>query len=272
MGEQRRSAVDGDPNVAAIEEFIAEQLRLSKRLYRLTGKLHIFAPRTIDGEIEYDVEESKWRGLHSLGIIKSRNGILHMALNDELHLPEPFPISPFKATPSRFGFTYQNSRGNYLFTNYHSEYAAKHALDIVLQGKEYKWISRRLIRTDDDITIKGEHEDDLEKIIEYKFKGNEAKWVMPEPYLTYYRKLNGDALLTPVLVEREEPRERAPRVVVKSEPRPDGMTSLGEIAEELGIDPREARQILRKSVEKPAWGWAWPANAIDKIKAVLKKK
>ncbi len=263
-----RSTVDFDLSVVGEKALIAEQLRLARRLFRLTGELHTFAPR-VGEEIEYDIKEAQWRGIHALDIINHRNRHMAMALEQELGLPEPFPIYPFKQHPSRFGFTYQNSKGNYLFTNYHSEYAAKHALDAVLEGKTYKWINRRLIITDDGISIKGENVTDLETIIEYKFKGKEAQWMMPEPYKTYYARLAGNVEAPPSRVST--PTQSPTRTLTPSVERPDGLTPLSDIADELGIDPRDARQILRKHSEKPAWGWAWPANAIEQIRQILRK-
>jgi hypothetical protein len=277
MGNVGGSGADYDLLVAGKDALVAEQLKLSRRLYRLTGALHTFAPRRHIGdgqfEIEWDEEEAQWRGLNSLDSLNARNKYMQKALEEMLGLKEPFPISPFKAYPSRFGFTIQNVQGNYLFKNFHAEYAAKHFLDKLLEGKTFKWINRRLIHCDDGMTIKGENDTDLEIILDYEFKGKEAQWVIPEPYMSYALKLSGKIAFKQV--PQDEPSTpREPTVKREPKPsieRPDGLTPLSDIADELGIDPRDARQILRKHSEKPTWGWAWPSDAIDKVRQILKK-
>lgn len=186
------------------------------------------------------------------------------ALNVELGLPEPYPVALGKHE-SKFGF-YIHKGDRFAFFNFHSAYAAKYLIDRLLDGREPKWVNTKTIVID-DLRIRGEGDNDLEYIIEYQLKGNERKWLPPEPYLTYYDLLVSGKRTPPEPTSQPEPSPRAP-----SEPRPDGLTPLADIAQELGIDPREARQILRKKAEKPAWGWAWPRDAVDKIKALLRKK
>lgn len=259
-----------------MQAYIKEQLRIARIItprYFAAHECHAFCPRRHLGEgkfeVHYDVEEEKWRGLYSLEIIHKRNHMMTQSMHDQMGLTQPFPSYPFKAFPSRFGFTIQNERGNYCFFNFHSEYAAKHCLDTLLRNKTYRWVSTQKIVTDDGLSIKGETNTDLETIIEYKYKKNEAEWVTPEPYLTYYHKLAGHEPIS----TRDEPAPSKPRPApTPSEPRPDGLIPLADIANELGIEPREARQILRKTVEKPAYGWAWPKEMVDKIKRTLKGK
>lgn len=63
---------------------------------------------------------------------------------------------------------------------------------------------------------------------------------------------------------RRKTRARAPAA------SKDGLISIGEICESIGMNPRDARKILRGKVEKPDVGWAWPKGEVDAIKKVLK--
>lgn len=46
----------------------------------------------------------------------------------------------------------------------------------------------------------------------------------------------------------------------------EGLVSIGDIAKDLGMIPREARGILRAiKMAKPSCGWAWPAGEVEFI-------
>jgi hypothetical protein len=49
----------------------------------------------------------------------------------------------------------------------------------------------------------------------------------------------------------------------------EGMISIGQICEELGIDPKKARAKLRSKMEKPECGWKWQPEEVNKIKELL---
>ncbi len=56
-------------------------------------------------------------------------------------------------------------------------------------------------------------------------------------------------------------KHRAPRT---------GMVTAISIAEDIGMKPRDFRAALRKAkVHKPDCGWAWPADQVDKIRALV---
>lgn len=70
----------------------------------------------------------------------------------------------------------------------------------------------------------------------------------------------------PARKSREPQAERKPRV------DRSGLVSIGDIAEELKVLPRDARAALRSlKIEKPDAGWAWPDDEAQKIKKRLKE-
>jgi len=68
-------------------------------------------------------------------------------------------------------------------------------------------------------------------------------------------------------IEQAPKKERQPKVDKKA-----GLITVGEIAAQLKIDPKEARTSLRKQkTPKPAEGWAWSADKVDEIKKTIIK-
>lgn len=173
--------------------------------------------------------------------------------------------------PSRFGFYVWRNDGAFCFHNFHATYAAKEFIDTLLQGSPFKWINAQTILSNNGFKIKAEYHCSLEEVIEYTPKGKEQDFEFPVPYNGMFSRFARIALAPEGHVEaptrqKEPKKERAP-----SEPRPDGLISLADIVAELGIEPRDARQILRKSdLEKPSYGWAWPSSEVDRIKKLLK--
>lgn len=70
----------------------------------------------------------------------------------------------------------------------------------------------------------------------------------------------------PAVAETKKPEKKAK---VEKE---DNTTSLKELCEELGIDPRSARVKLRKEYQREEGGrWAWPTGSkeLAKVRKIL---
>ena len=196
-------------------------------------------------------------------------------MSHQLNLPAPFPASPTR--PPVYGFfTYNADRIQ--FHNFAAAYAAKKFLDFMIQGHDYKWTETGAIHIPaTGITIKGEHHTHLEKIIQYKLSSIENEWIIPEPMARQYRQILAlpepidTGVKDPISAESKPARE--PKLARTSAPRPskDGLITIQQIAQELNMEPGEARAILRKSnTPKPDAGWAWPQQEVAAIKKVLK--
>lgn len=168
-------------------------------------------------------------------------------------------------------------------------YAAKHFVNACLQNGGFKWLpaNKSLGRTVPD-TIIGENGvklrcDLMEEIIEYEFVGAEATWELPAPMIRQTELVRREwrdeegGRPDPTGEEGEEAAER-PSKKPKREPKPEkpkidksGLVSVGEIAEQMGIEARDARAALRKQkVEKPDGGWLWKPDKVDDIKKIIK--
>ena len=68
--------------------------------------------------------------------------------------------------------------------------------------------------------------------------------------------------------------KRAPKQSTKRTPRAkrdDSLISVADVAAQMNITPPQARAALRKSkTPKPDVGWAWAADEVDNIKAIIK--
>lgn len=193
-------------------------------------------------------------------------------------LAPAFPQALTKSTPSNFGFYCYRKDGGFCFHNFHSAYAAKHFVDLIIDGHDYDWLDDNTIETEHGFKIRGER-DSLERIVEYSYKSREEReWQPPIPYSHYYATFTGKKeRLTvpekPVEPERKPRRERKPipeevKVKIKKAKVKTGdYITISQICEELGHAPRVCRQILRDlQVEKPSHGWAWPPSEAAEVK------
>ncbi|USN16566.1 hypothetical protein POLEWNIK_00400 [Brevundimonas phage vB_BpoS-Polewnik] len=155
-------------------------------------------------------------------------------------------------------------------------YAAKHFVNAVLQGEAFKWAKSDTVIGENGVKVRCEL---LEEIIEYEWEAGEAGWELPSNFLNQCqllrREYRDDAPVS-TGTEGDEEVERPKKP--KREPKPEkvkidktGLISVGEIAEQMGIEARDARGALRKQkVEKPDGGWLWPADKVEAIKKVIK--
>lgn len=185
-------------------------------------------------------------------------------------LEEPFGSPPGR--PGKYVLYLQrdsdpdgHSMACYIFA---AKYAAKKFIE-ALAGEGYEWVGDTIIRTETRTTVRC---DKLKAILDHEYTLAEMGWDLPDPHRGYARRyhLVGDLAIE----EAKNPEMRAERAAKTRTPRAsrDGMTSIGDLAEELGIPPRDARGVLRKAkMPKPAQGWAWPASEVEAIREMLRK-
>jgi hypothetical protein len=159
----------------------------------------------------------------------------------------------------------------------YATYAAKKTIEYILRGDEFKWTAVDQITTAGELVITAvgmSGRTALEAIMEYEYRRGEDDWQLSD---SDCRKF--DYFLAAERQEAAEPtavtEKRAPREKVERAPKPsrDGLVSVGDIAAELDIEPREARGILRSlKLPKPDVGWAWPAAEAAQVKAQIAKE
>lgn len=258
-------------------------LRLARKLYnnsRFKGPedLHAFAPRKFirrqlwripEAEDLDAIEEMKQRGLWSTSILSERNWNMAHTLTEQLvaqGMDHPFPANPTRNP--RFGLKFINTdNGRLAFHNFYGRFAAKRFLDLVISNDPYTWLDDNTILIANRIKVQGEGGTDLEAIIEHEDNKLEQQWEMSSPYPQLAMSIRGERPNKPTV-------ERPTRAKVRHrsrKPVAEGLVTVAQLADELGITSREARQRLRKSkIAKPDGGWQWPADEAAKIKELLK--
>jgi hypothetical protein len=191
----------------------------------------------------------------------------------EIRTTEWSSSSPRRPPTHSLRFDHEDRRH---VVNYCAAWAAKKALDHIIEDEKFKWLDRRTILLDSGLRVQS---DDLEELMELELGRREEEWDFPDYELRKFAMIK----LKKVDIEREK-AERAPRQV-SSEPLPprkeqrervprssrEGLVTVQMICEELGIDPREARQFFRKQkLEKPSAGWAWEEGRANEIRKMLK--
>lgn len=261
-------------------------LRLARKLYnnsRFKGPedLHAFAPRKFirrqlwripEAEDPDAIEEMKQRGLWSASTLSERNWNMAHTLTEQLvaqGMDHPFPANPTRNP--RFGLKFINTNdGRLAFHNFYGRFAAKRFLDLVISNDPYTWLDDNTILIANRIKVQGEGGTDLEAIIEHEDNKLEQQWEMAEPYLQFAMSIRGEPKVKPTQAEPRPTRAKAPgRNRSRKTP---GLVTVAQLADELGITSREARQRLRKSkIAKPDGGWQWPADEAAKIKELIRK-
>lgn len=185
-----------------------------------------------------------------------------------LGLEEPFPAAPYRSGNHCLYINKSEARIVVIFA---ATYAAKKYLELLIGGEAIKKTrgitgQEDTIISESGILIRCET---IDEILSYKLNEAEERWQLGEPDTTNALNFKHGAH------ERGPDSEKVvayKREKVKREPKPskDGLTTIGQIAEELKIHPRDARAILRKKkIQKPSFGWAWDKNEVDKIKQII---
>jgi hypothetical protein len=263
MGRQRSRA---DEHQGVSENVWNEYIRISRK-----NKNHTFS--AYQENFCYPTKTLKQtameRGIYHTSILIARNDIMAQTHNTALKLRPPFPSAPFKSAIWGF-YIRRDEQQSPSFHNFAANYSAKHFLDFMINGKPYKWLNDSTIITDSGVEIRCEQGPAIEQVIEYDLKGTEREWEIPEPYKSTFYKIrdgkkpsNGEQEPTRTAVKEARVKSKTPRA------NKDGLTSLADIANEIGIDPREARRILRTHSQKPDAGWAWPTEEIEAIKNTI---
>lgn len=189
-------------------------------------------------------------------------------------LPEPFPAAPYRVGKHCL---YINKGERMMVQIFAADYSARKFLDILLADDELGLTkdifgNPNTIQTSSGISVRCH---DIQRLIDYEYSASEAEWELPEPYLSQALRFRSDSYHRPqpkVVSDNTDKPARVPREKKEKSPRParDGLISIADIAEELKMEPREARGILRKAkIEKPDAGWAWSKNEVDTIKKLL---
>lgn len=152
-----------------------------------------------------------------------------------------------------------------------AEYAAQKFIDLLVDDNEVMLETDTLMKAG-RLTIKC---DRLKRVRDHGMTTAEKEWELPVPYPTIALRLRLGETFEPEtpgpMGDAPAPRTKSPKKERKPRASRDDLVGIADIAKAVGITPREARGLLRKSdLTKPDAGWAWPeGDEVDKVKAVL---
>lgn len=200
----------------------------------------------------------------------------HVILGRIKMLKPAFPSSPQRPPVLELKFAREgNLVASLTFAAYYPAYIL---LKEFIDGHDRVWVSDDAIETDEGILIStGQHE--LDRLLTRKYTAEELAWELPSNYkrlvaqikgISFKQQSNDDTPDDPV-PPQTKPKGDKPKPKSKPVRSGDAIT-IAQLAEELGILPRDARAILRKSnTPKPDAGWEWEPTQAETIRELLKK-
>lgn len=194
-------------------------------------------------------------------------------------LPDAFPSPPGRPGKYVLQLDWEDDADGML-TEIHiwaTAYAALKFLELVLEEDDFEMVGKTQLRAESGIIVTC---DLLTKVVEHDYTLAEQLWQMPEPHRTMARRFRygGDVKTRIAAVEQraqgvsaEREARKARRTGGVKRAKPAGFVDIGIIAQELGMEGRECRAILRAKIEKPAHGWAWKNDEVEGIKDIIRK-
>jgi hypothetical protein len=198
-------------------------------------------------------------------------------------LPEPFPSCPTRNPThciyAKFPADAPNGEARTIAVPFSALYAAHRFVELLLRSESYEWqpANKALGYTDPDTIITEGNLSirchGLKEVLEHELSEAEREWEMPEALARQTLLVRRPFQTEETTNEDGEPVVRVKREPKEAKPKVDrtGLTTVGEIAQQMGIEPRDARTALRKQkIEKPETGWAWDPDQVEAIKATIK--
>lgn len=197
-------------------------------------------------------------------------------------LREPFPTHPTRPTKYAVYCIYPGDapagQNRQIVLTFAAAYSAKKFVDYLIAGHNFKWLQAShkgdipdTILTDHNVKIRIPGRG-LEEVIEYEYTQAESEWALPEEHMRQCALLRrapdeevteeGEIVAKP----KREPKPEKPKIDKTA------LISIGDIAEQMGIEARDARQSLRKQkIEKPTGGWWFAPEKVEEMKVLIKK-
>lgn len=237
---------------------------------------------------QVNIEESDYKGSFSVTIAPTlehalQKGIAQMSSRTIDFSRRKFPTTtedPITASPTRppvVNLTFTTSDDRKYIWNFTVHYAARKAVDYIVQDRKTRWIDDNTLQvfTQYGHIIITTDDGSLSDVMEYNFTRNQMDWHLPPDYLrvgyqmvmphnpNWTDRIRHDDEKPRVAKDAPKPRADKPKVA-----RPEGLISLPDLLSDTDIEPKEARQALRKlGTPKPPHGrWEFQPSEADAIK------
>lgn len=283
MGTRRSRPPEGkeDPQILAAWETLCW---CAAQHYRLAKELHTFAPRVrlrkifivAEHDDEEAIDDAISRGLWNRQTLLTRASYIMSRITDlitKTKEADPRPSSPTRNPV--INLTIDTWDGRKYIWNFAAIYAARRAVDFLVSDRKTNWLDDNTLVINEKVTIKTDlPPDGLSVIMEHEFTAKERAWTLGADHMRI-----GQAMFAPAepswmdkpdaTPKRADKPERAPKQPKPERaPKPTGLVSLPELLAGTDIDPKEARNALRKmGTPKPDHGrWEFAPDAADAIK------
>lgn len=167
--------------------------------------------------------------------------------------------------------------GSYRMITHHTDHLwqAKRFLDLLLDAEQWEWDTKRIVAsqpqliTGHGLKVRG---DTLERIVAHEYTKDELQLMLSDAEERRARQImlampDPDEVHEAIAQERSE---RKARKETTAKIDRSGKVTISEIAEELDMEPKDARAILRAlKIEKPLGGWLFDPAEVDTIKEQL---
>lgn len=157
-------------------------------------------------------------------------------------------------------------------------FGAKRFFEIMSEGLSYERCGENRVMAMNDIEIYCPQ--GLDQVINYRYRNDmEAEW-MPDPeHASQINRLRRRCYDEPEkVIEHDEDgnvvkatKPKKEKAEKPAKPTRSGLIDMGTIAEQMGVDPKDARQALRKAkFPKPDAGWVFEESQVEEVKKVIK--
>jgi len=177
-------------------------------------------------------------------------------------------------------YCYNHENERQYVVNSYALYAIRKIFDALTDGQDIEpsTLDPDHTMTFGNVDIKS---DQMDQILNHHYSKAEEAWELKAPYPNDIERFLGGGRMSKELQHRDEgdktPREKKAPVEKKPKVDRSQFITVQSIAEELKMDPRDARAALRKAkVEKPVGGWmgdeAWAKGIRDVLAKAAKEK
>lgn len=181
-----------------------------------------------------------------------------------------FPSSPKRPPTHTATFRHEGNELKYSTVGFCTPEALRSYIDLALDGAKFTWEDSNCIYVPDHgvriFSAELEEAMETEEVVPMPHPYNQqAAKVMGRPYESFTSSKDP----TPRKERKKQPA--TPKKARKPRPAQEGMVTIGQIADELGLSASKARKMLRDAkIDKPAHGWSWSEDDAKDIKKRLK--
>lgn len=145
------------------------------------------------------------------------------------------------------------------------QYPRDHVVVFPEAAQAKVWLDKMEHNLPEGFTVKSKQIDDIRAAADtdWQLDDEHAQWILRFKYGTWDEVHIKDE---PEVAEAKDNQQRPGAKRSTRAQRPDGYVTITDLCASSGVAASDARQILRASFEKPAYGWAFDPKQVPAIK------